>query len=686
MSDPTSQPPLRLFYSYSHKDETLRQRLDAHLKLLQRQKVIEVWHDRAIEAGQEWEPELKRQLDEADIILLLVSTDFLASDYCWGVETQQALQRHQAGTARVIPIILRPTDLTDAPFMHIQCLPREAKPVITWTIEDEAWTNVTQGIRQVATTLRRGRLTLSTTVAGQRVSVQMQEPPSPINSRNSLSSGNSATNIINNLDEFVPRTVDSAGVSPSLNKPGGGDPIVESPSSPYKPGAASGRVGTYRSGKSALVAGVCASVALSSILAWKLYRGPTQGHGGDRADLRLFEMDHTADLGQQEQGEINYFAKVVRSNVTCDPKKARNSTTTNILETPTYMYLKMQPHNYGKAVINPEVNRPGYYRIQTDEQCDTENGNTHGGFKYILDYDKITMPNTYTFSFCAWSVSDDEVNLAIEHTSGSGQVSNLSRTAILTREPHIFQWEGRLDGSKSSKAQTNLNHRFLFGFVFDYKKSRACDPGDIRSSFFAKKEFVIGDVRLEMVPEPAAKNNAPTGWVGLGNVKSSGIKSGWGSPNDRYCNDGPCHLLVYAGANKNGDGTPLSQTVEYPIPMRQKPQNVRLTIDAALDDGKSANEKEGRGCNLLIKVNDQAEPYKIDIDSKLSTHRIPRGKFKDDDMQKPFYNFETATYYLPKWVIDQITINSSTYITYSLRCDDDPHAWIIMQSTRLDAN
>src|SRR6516165_5669862 len=102
--------PLTLFYSYSHEDEILRDQLEKHLRHLQRQGLISAWHDRQILAGETWEHEIDRHLEMASIILLLISPDFLGSDYCYENEMQRALERHERGEARVIPLILRPCD------------------------------------------------------------------------------------------------------------------------------------------------------------------------------------------------------------------------------------------------------------------------------------------------------------------------------------------------------------------------------------------------------------------------------------------------------------------------------------------------------------------------------------------------------------------------------------------------
>src|SRR5256885_13228643 len=101
---------LSIFFSYAHEDEALRNELEKHLSILRWQGIITEWYDRDIHAGTEWEHEIDTHLDTAQIILLLISPDFLASHYCYSIEMTRALERHIAGGARVIPIILRPVD------------------------------------------------------------------------------------------------------------------------------------------------------------------------------------------------------------------------------------------------------------------------------------------------------------------------------------------------------------------------------------------------------------------------------------------------------------------------------------------------------------------------------------------------------------------------------------------------
>ena len=148
--------PLKLFYSYAHADEALRIELETHLALLVRDRVIDPWHDREITAGAEWAGEIRAHLEAADIVLLLVSANFLASDYCWDNEMKLALQRHERRVARVVPIILRPCEWEVAPFGKLSALPKHAQPVTTWHHRDDAFTDIARGIRRVVEVMRAG--------------------------------------------------------------------------------------------------------------------------------------------------------------------------------------------------------------------------------------------------------------------------------------------------------------------------------------------------------------------------------------------------------------------------------------------------------------------------------------------------------------------------------------------------
>lgn len=145
--------PAKVFYSYAHEDEELRNKLETHLAILRRNGVISEWHDRKIQAGTRWAQAIDHHVDTSNLILLLISPDFLASDYCHDIEMSRALARHSAGEATVIPVILRPVDWHGAPFSTLQALPRDAKPITTWSNLDEAFADVAAGIRKVLDTL-----------------------------------------------------------------------------------------------------------------------------------------------------------------------------------------------------------------------------------------------------------------------------------------------------------------------------------------------------------------------------------------------------------------------------------------------------------------------------------------------------------------------------------------------------
>jgi hypothetical protein len=136
--------------SYSHSDEALHDELAKHLRPLEREGVIERWHDRRLTAGKEFDDEIDSILNRAGIILLLVSPDFIASEYCWSKELKRAMERHEAGEARVIPVILRPCDWKSTRFSKLLALPKDGKAVTSWTDRDTVLLEVARGIRAVA--------------------------------------------------------------------------------------------------------------------------------------------------------------------------------------------------------------------------------------------------------------------------------------------------------------------------------------------------------------------------------------------------------------------------------------------------------------------------------------------------------------------------------------------------------
>jgi len=138
----------RILISYSHKDEAFRISLEKHLSTLRRNGVVSTWSDREIGPGEEWKGEINSAIEKADIILLLVSENFVNSDYCFDVELKRAMERHNRKEAVVIPVIVRPVDWKGTPFEKLQALPRDGKAIASWRNRSEAFLDVAQGVRR----------------------------------------------------------------------------------------------------------------------------------------------------------------------------------------------------------------------------------------------------------------------------------------------------------------------------------------------------------------------------------------------------------------------------------------------------------------------------------------------------------------------------------------------------------
>jgi hypothetical protein len=143
---------ITVYFSYVREDEELRDKLAKHLTILQRQGIITAWYDHEICAGTEQAGEIDRHLNTAHIILLLISVDFLASDY-YDTELTRVMEREEAGKACLIPVILRPVHWMDTPLGNFQGLPTNVIPVTSWVNQDEAFLNIAQGIRRLALNL-----------------------------------------------------------------------------------------------------------------------------------------------------------------------------------------------------------------------------------------------------------------------------------------------------------------------------------------------------------------------------------------------------------------------------------------------------------------------------------------------------------------------------------------------------
>lgn len=161
-----TRSPVAAFISYAHADDRLFQRLLQHLSVLVQQGVLAAWHDRRIEPGVEWDTAISTELQRAQLILLLVSPSFMASEYVQGREVKQALDMHDREAARVVPIVLRHVAFERTPIGRLQALPTNAKPVIAWRHPDEAFRDVTRAIRTLLATWPQGdRATIPATDA-----------------------------------------------------------------------------------------------------------------------------------------------------------------------------------------------------------------------------------------------------------------------------------------------------------------------------------------------------------------------------------------------------------------------------------------------------------------------------------------------------------------------------------------
>lgn len=150
-SEPT---PITAFVSYSHADAKLKGELLKHLAPLERLKLVDHWDDGEIKPGDHWEKAIAEKLASAQLVLLLISSDFIASEYCYDKELAVALKRDKAKTSRVLPIILRPCLWQELAFGKLQATPDDGKPITSWSSPDEAMMEVAKAVREAAQALR----------------------------------------------------------------------------------------------------------------------------------------------------------------------------------------------------------------------------------------------------------------------------------------------------------------------------------------------------------------------------------------------------------------------------------------------------------------------------------------------------------------------------------------------------
>jgi len=148
--------PVKLFISYAHEDESYKDKLMTSIANMKRNGYVSAWEDRQIPAGGEWDKHIKTALNDADIILLLISMDFIASDYCFGVEVAKAIERHNDpnDNACVVPIILRHADWQDTAFAKFQALPKGAVPISNWDDKDAAYLDIVNQLKKLIKRMR----------------------------------------------------------------------------------------------------------------------------------------------------------------------------------------------------------------------------------------------------------------------------------------------------------------------------------------------------------------------------------------------------------------------------------------------------------------------------------------------------------------------------------------------------
>jgi len=142
-----------VFFAYSHRDEELRNELEVHLAMLKREQLIGTWYDRRIGPGEHIDKTISSELEASQIILLLVSAYFLDSAYCYEVEMDHAMRKHEAGSARIIPVILRPCDWHGAPFGKLNAVPKDGRAVTKYPDQHDAFLEIAQAVREAAANL-----------------------------------------------------------------------------------------------------------------------------------------------------------------------------------------------------------------------------------------------------------------------------------------------------------------------------------------------------------------------------------------------------------------------------------------------------------------------------------------------------------------------------------------------------
>lgn len=203
-----------VFLSYSHKDENIREELATHMHSLIRSNLISTWSDKMIVPGQDWEQEIIHNIETADIILLLVSADFIKSDYCFDKEVKLAVKRTEQNDAILVPIIARTCNWKDTPFAKFQVLPTGAKPINSWSDKDEAYTDIVIGLKKLikASKVKEKNKTPSpnpvkTSSAGMEILKNISEIAKNLTASNDSVSRTSKPKQLSKLDGHEPQNI-----------------------------------------------------------------------------------------------------------------------------------------------------------------------------------------------------------------------------------------------------------------------------------------------------------------------------------------------------------------------------------------------------------------------------------------------------------------------------------------------
>jgi hypothetical protein len=174
----TNTAGVKLFCSYSHLDEKWRRKLSNSLAALRRSGDIEEWYDGMIDPGSDWDSRIRDELENADIVALIVSDNFIASDFCWGMELQRALELHAQGRTTVIPVVVSPCQWERTPLQHIEALPKPLKPIALWRPQDAGWKSVADGVARVVKQLAQRPAVAISAAAVSRRSSTLDDKPS----------------------------------------------------------------------------------------------------------------------------------------------------------------------------------------------------------------------------------------------------------------------------------------------------------------------------------------------------------------------------------------------------------------------------------------------------------------------------------------------------------------------------